>query len=218
MDVYPIVHLVRDVFIKIFGSHTVNAHPVLGVLPTFGDPQAERSNSIIFISRKAPMFVQYIYQFAHELCHFMIPGDVCKSYRWFEETLCQMMSWYALKSLYCSRSERTTLLYPGLYAAIPDYVKSVQADRVPIKGRSLSDFIRLNLPHLQAECYDRSMNRAVAYEIYPLFLNTPDLWKIVPSLHTLTDDTSLPDALAGLCRTLDVEKSRCDQFIKSLTE
>lgn len=209
---------VRDVFTEIFGSRTVNAHPCLGVLPTIGNPQAERANYIIFISRKAPLYIQYIYQFSHELCHFMVPDEVCKSYRWFEETLCQMMSWYTLKALYCSRSKRKTLLYPGLYADIPGYIKRNQSDRTPVEDMSLSDFIRSNLLHLQAECYDRPMNRAIACELYPLFLKTPGLWKIVPALHTLTDDMSLPEALECIGLTLDVEKSRRDEFIKRLTE
>ena len=208
---------VRYAFIEIFGPHTVNAHPVLGVLPAISGPQTERPNSIIFISGKAPMYVQYIYQFAHELCHFMVPGEVCKSYRWFEETLCQMMSLYTLKFLYCSRSERTAL-YPGLYAAIPGYIKMIQSDRTPIKDMSLSEFIRFNLLHLQAECYDRPMNRAIACELYPLFLKTPELWKIVPSLHTLTDDMTLAAGIKSLLGTIGVEEPGGNQLMKRLTE
>lgn len=209
---------VREVFIETFGPHIVNSHPVLGVLPTCGDPQTERPNSIIFLSEKASQCIQYIYQFAHELCHFMVPGDVCQSYRWLEETLCQMMSWYAMKFLYCSRSNRTTYLYRGLYAAIPCFIARNQSDRTIIKDMSLSDFVSSNLAYLRVQCYDRTMNRAIAYEMYPLFLETPSLWRMVPSLHTLTDDMPLKEALTCLWRTLNVEKSRWDKLTQRLTE
>ena len=208
---------IRDVFTDIFGDYTVNAHPVLGVLPTQGNPQTERANSIIFISKNAT-YIQIIYQFSHELCHFMIPGEVSKSYRWFEETLCQIMSWYAMKFLYCSRFTRTTGLYSGLSQAIPKYIAKEQTDRVSTGGLTLSHFIRKNLNYLHLNCYDRRMNRAIAYEMYPLFLETPGLWGVVPFLHSLTDEMSLSDALTGLCRTIDVEESRRDQFIQRLTE
>lgn len=215
--VAKILFEVRYVFIETFGTHTVNSHPVLGVLPTRGDPQTERSNSIIFISQKAPQYIHYIYQFAHELCHFMVPGEVCQSFRWFEETICQMMSWYAMKFLYCFRSKRAPL-YPGLYDAIPRFIRDTQASRTPIKGQSLSDFIRSNLSHLQTDCYDRPMNRAIGHELYPMFCETPDLWKIVPYLNTLTDDMLLVEWIAGLLGTIGVEKSRGYQLIKVLTK
>lgn len=215
-----VLNEVRNVFIEIFRQDTVNSHPILGVLPTVGFPQTERKNSIIFISSMGMRCNQHIYQFAHELCHFMIPENVCEKYRWFEETVCQMMSWYTMDKIYESRIKRPLQLpeFEVFYKQMPQYIKDDQRGRIIMNGKSLSIFIRENLQYLQKTYDDRPMNKAIAYDLYPLFLETPDLWKIVPILHTLTDNMSLPDAINSLFRSIDAEKSRCDQLIQRLTE
>ena len=211
---------VRRIFVDTFGPDVVYAHPVLGVLPTVWNPQTERANFIIFLSSMGMRCNQHIYQFSHELCHFMVPEKVCEKYRWFEETLCQMMSWYAMNRIYEDRDSHPIPLhkFDEFYKEMPQYIENDQRDRISLKGMSLSAFVREHLQYLQKICYDRPMNSAIAYELYPLFLKTPKLWKIVPSLHTLTDDMPLPDALKCLCRTIDVEKSGRDQLINRLTE
>lgn len=146
----------------------------------------------------------------------MVPEKVCQKYRWFEETLCQLMSWYAMNRIYESRTDHPLPQLDKFYSQMPDYINDDQRTRAPLAGVPLPTFIQTNLQHLQANCYNRAMNRTIAYELYPLFLKNPGLWKIIPSLHTLTNDMSLSDALNRLCRTLNSKESGSDQLIKWL--
>ncbi len=74
---------VQQVFLNTFGAAVVNAHPVLAVLPTNDNPVTFREYSIIFLSANGAFYNQYIYQFSHELCHFMVSNNVCMPFRWF---------------------------------------------------------------------------------------------------------------------------------------
>ena len=217
-DIACVLNEVRHVFIETFGPNTVNAHPVLGVLPTNEDPQTQRTNAIIFLSSTGLYYNQHIYQFAHELCHFMIPKEVCESYRWLEESLCEAMSWYAMDRIYRSRDDRYLPQLRKLYPNMPNYIKERQKERISLDGVPLSAFIRTNLAYLQKGPYNRPMNKAIAYELYPLFSEDPELWKIIPVFHTLTDNMSLPDGLRHLSLSFGIEKYRCDQFMKRLLE
>lgn len=94
---------VRQVFVNTFGQETVNSHPLLAVLPSRDGPVTYRKHAIIFLSATGAYYNQFIYQFSHELCHFMIDSEVCAPFRWFEETLCEAMSWYVLDQVYLMR-------------------------------------------------------------------------------------------------------------------
>ncbi len=191
---------VRRMFIDIFGADTVNSHPVLGVLYSSGVPQTQRENALIFLASSGLYYLNHIYQFAHELCHFMVPGNVCPPYRWLEETLCQMMSWYVLQKLSETPAGAGVPQLASLYDRMLPYVEQSQRAHCEIgSGCSLSEYISANLSHLRRDPYDRDMNSAIALGIYPLFLDRPELWKIVPFLDKLRGDMRLPDAVNFAC-------------------
>lgn len=220
IDVYAanVFAEVRGVFIDIFGLQLVEAHPLLTVVQDQDGPITFRKHHLIFLSSKGLYHLQHIYQFSHELCHFMVPDEVCKTYRWFEEMLCEAMSWYSLWMI-----ERRGKVSPirelgPLYSTISEYIANSQSKRICLSNQPLSSFVSNNLPHLRTNCYNGAVNATIAYEVFPMLQEHPELWKIVPHLHTLTDDMPLSDALWHLFRMADVAEAVGDQLIKRLTE
>lgn len=190
---------VRKTFEMIFDQSLVNSHQVLSVFPATNCRQTIRPHRIIFISSVDPTFLQLIYQFSHELCHFMIPRDVCDKYRWLEETLAQMMSWYSMLHIYQSRETAPCKSLESSYGKMMEYIENDRAKRDNLHGFSVSEFVSANLSRLQANCYNRPMNAAIAHEIYDLFCEHDVLWKIVPFLDQLRPDMALIGALRTLC-------------------
>lgn len=203
-DQFPAWHVaialseVRRAFLQIFGNEVVSKHPLLSVVYNEEGPVCFSGQTLIFLSASHDVTLfQHMYQFSHELCHFMVNGKVCESYRWFEETLCTMMSWYALLSIYRSRDTAPCKVLSANYDKMPRYLNR-DIKRARLEGMPISEFVRGNLEHLQKECYDRPMNAAIAHELFPLFIKNPELWGIVPFLGQIKEGALLNDALGSL--------------------
>lgn len=215
-----VLALVRREFIGIFGAEIVAAHPELTVQHRFSDkPQTIRPQNLIYLSSCDAFYLQHIYQFSHELCHFMVPGEVCAPYRWFEETLCEMMSWFILWRI--SRHPASAHIYelgPLYGEPIQTYLFNCFEERYKTENEPISAYVSANLPYLRAKCYDRKMNAAVAYAMFPMFCKYPELWGIVPHLGKLSADVSLDQALDFLCLAASVEEPRRDQLRQLLCQ
>lgn len=186
-----VLHAVKQEFEDIFGAELVNSHATLAVLPTINGPVTVRKNHLIFLSSGGTRYIQLIYQFAHELCHFMVPDDVCKPYRWFEETLCEAMSWFILQKIYTEQTTRPVSQLLTSYQSMPSYIKNSMNKRISLNDKPLPTVLDARLPQLREDCYIRELNAAIAYEIFPLFWENPDLWKIVPVLNKLQEENDL---------------------------
>lgn len=207
---------VRQVFVNTFGQETVNSHPLLAVLPSRDGPVTYRKHAIIFLSATGAYYNQFIYQFSHELCHFMIDSEVCAPFRWFEETLCEAMSWYVLDQVYLMRDSSPLSEMECLYPTIKSYIENSMEKRIKLKGCPLSIFIKNNQPYLQHEPYDRNANAAVAYALFPLLQRHPELWKIVPYMNKLNADMDLRSALDTLFLHAQLHGATTDEFIQAL--
>jgi len=213
-----VLNEVREVFINIFGRETVDSHPLLAVVATDDYPITFYEYHLIALSSKGNFYCQHIYQFAHELCHFMVAGVICESYRWFEETLCEMMSWYVLLMIYERRKFAPLVKLEPLYNGIEKYVLKCQSKRVEVGSQLLPVFVSKQIPYLRKNCYNRVINSTIGYGIFPLFQAYQELWNIVLFLNTLTDDMPLRDALDTLLSAADVIESRGNQLKKRLSE
>lgn len=187
------------VFAKVFGEDMINAHPVLSVLHCDDGPITYRENTLIFLSSRGRYYNNHIYQFAHELCHFMVTGNTVNEYRWLDETLAQMMSWYTINAIYESRYERNLKQLSTLYETMLSYINDDMRDLDDLHGESIAEYIQRNLAYLRKNWVDRRKNRTIACEIYPLFCEHDVLWKIVPFLDQLRPDMTLIGALRTLC-------------------
>lgn len=214
-----VLTLIRREFISIFGLDVVASHPFLTVRYRANEePETFRPQNLIYLSSSDAYYLQHIYQFSHELCHFMVPAEVCPPFRWFEETLCQAMSWYILQRIYDMGSNDPLPWLNDLCLKCPDYISNSKSDRMPLAPSPLSVFVAQHLPYLQTECYDRKMNSAIAYEIYPLLEEYPSLWRIVPYLAQLQPNMSLSSAILFLLQEAGAEKPGGHQLLHRLCQ
>ena len=217
-NIAHVLNEVRTVFLDVFGNDIVNSHKILSVISTEDMPITFREYNLIFLSSKGLFFNQHIYQFSHELCHFMVPGEVCESYRWLEETLCEIMSWHTLFKI-ADRKDSAPLVELGpLYDEMKNYAAERQAERVIVESQLFPALLARQLPNLQKNCYNRVLNSTIGYEIFPIFNAYPDLWRIVLHLQTLTDNMSLPYAIDTLCRAAGVVEAGWNQIKQRLLE
>ena len=217
-DIASVLDEVRWVFSETFEPETIKAHPILSVLHCEDGPITYRKRMLIFLSSRGTYYINHIYQFAHELCHFMVTEDTVDEYRWLNETLCQMMSWYAMNYIYESRNDRKLEQLSSLYEKMPSYINDVMEDRDDLHGESIAKYIQQNLTHLQNSGEDRRKNNTIAYEIYPLFREHTELWKIVPFLDQLKSGMTLPDALRTLCNAANIPSDVLDLLTQRLCE
>ena len=163
-------------------------------------PETLRSQKIIYLTSEPDYWANTCYQLAHEMCHYMIPGDVVSTLRWLEESICELASCYFLLefSKYWKRlgvsitSSRTGAPY---YLALEEYVKNTLEK---IHSLNLNSFCSQSpeiLQTLEKFCYCRETNRNIALRLLPIFQHFPEVWHAVPLLSELNASQPLLDAL-----------------------
>lgn len=203
-------------FEGIFGKNVLFRYPRLTVRNSLDTPQCFSEVETINLSTEGNFPQQHIYQFAHELCHFVIHQPVCAHYRWLEETLCELMSWCVLSWIYANRVSAPLSTMNGIYDSIPRYISNSRQDRLDLGGFPLHLFVAKNLTHLRSDCYDRRLNRSIANELFPLFLTHPELWQIVFRLPYLSNTVSLYTALHFICDMSGTSKDLRNDLVRLL--
>ncbi|SMF11479.1 hypothetical protein [Pseudogulbenkiania subflava] len=152
---------------------------------------------LVRLSAKDRRWSQFVYQFAHELCHIMSnyeanvgAENTTKYNQWFEETLCETASLYALKSM--AVTWETSAPYPNWrdYApAMRDYAEQFTREehRQLPAGTTLAAWLRENEGKLRSDPYLRDKNEVVASLLLPLFEKNPEEWA---TLHYLNLDSA----------------------------
>ncbi len=137
---------------------------------------------------------EYVYEFAHELCHIMSNYDAHggldsrKYNQWFEETLCETASLHTLRSLAVAWESAPPR--PGWerhardLGAFAELLINEGHRQLP-EGVPLAAWLRENEETLRNDPYLREKNETVAKLLLPLFENDPEG---VASLHYLNLD------------------------------
>lgn len=167
---------------------------------------------------------RYAYQFAHEYCHIRTnyrPGG--SRYSWFEESICEVASHYALKKM--ARSWKTEPPYKNW----TDYAKELllysQSNIIKQKyGKSgqdsfsswISDKRKLwdnNYYNVHTE--HRDDYKRIAYKILPYFEQNPELWNAMTywNLWDLNDNDTIDDAFEKWVSVLPQDKVIVSQKI-----
>lgn len=189
----PSIVEVKRQFDLIFGSDYVNSCKNIIILHHKDGPECFKSDNLIALSDDIGNCCEFVFEFSHELCHFMKAEiTVCDKYRWLEEVLCQLMSIYILEKISENQDLPESLLTER--RKIPQYIQLIQKNATPFSS-SLSSFVAAHLKFLEKNRYRREDNRAILFSILPLFRQFPQLWKIVPHLHEAKQDFDLASAL-----------------------
>ena len=132
------------------------------------------------LSARDTYWCQYVYQFAHELCHVMINFDRHRAHkhRWFSEALCELASLFVLHRLGDAWIEDPPDGVAEAAAYAPNFATYAQrvAGRHPRPG-DLSGWLADHLPDLEADPYRRELNGVLAVSLLQPFLDDPSLWR-----------------------------------------
>jgi len=168
------------------------------VLPCGNEPISYRGMNLIGITARGRDWKRYAYEFAHELCHLTIPGAVAQSFRWFEESLCELASVFFMYEM-----AKVWAISPP-YPNWKDYASelSKHSDKVinekPMQipsNLTFSKFFEEKMEFLSTHCYERDVNCLCAKHLLPIFTETPSLWQDVPTLVKWKQGTNFMDAL-----------------------
>lgn len=141
----------------------------------------------------------YVFEFAHELCHLMsnfdanIDGSPRRHNQWFEESLCEAASLYALESL-ASKWERNPAEsgLPGQAAKLRSFFNlliSEEHRQLPPQVHP-AGWLSANEGHLRSDPYQREKNDLVAKLLLPLFRSNPNNWDAIGYLNLDPADPS----------------------------
>ena len=127
---------------------------------------------------------QFVYQFAHELCHVLTNFDRCIGHRhkWFEESLCELASLYALRraseTWAAGHLESSGLLRPVEFATNHrTYAAGIAAAYVSPAAVDLPRWLNENIAALEANPVLRDLNGVVAVALLEPFQRRPALWR-----------------------------------------
>ena len=132
------------------------------------------------LSARDTYWCQYVYQFAHELCHVMINFDRHRAHkhRWFSEALCELASLVRLAPPGGGVAEDPPDGVAEAAAFAPNF--ATYATRVAERYSRPGDLPRWladHLPGLEADPYGRDGNGVLAVDPAATVLENPSLWR-----------------------------------------
>jgi hypothetical protein len=164
----------------------------------------------IGLTAQGTYWAQFAFQFAHEFCHALaghsndwhkplIRGR--KPNHWLEESLCEMASLFALRSM--AKSWEDAPPYPNWKSFAP-HLSEYAADRIEQSRKELpadesfTNWLAINEPAMRKNPVLREKNEVVAVRLLPLFESTPSGWESVTfyNLARLNPNQSLSQRLA----------------------
>ena len=132
---------------------------------------------------------QYAYQFAHEFCHVISKHDNLKENpnNWFHEAICELASAFTLRCM--GERWRTDPPYPRWADYADKLVEYSHRQQSRLKGKlpdgvSLHSWLLDNEDVLREDQYQREKNAVVAYQLLPIFEDTPTGWNVVRNFPT----------------------------------
>lgn len=144
----------------------------------------DRKEIVLKLDTGKTYWSQYAYQFAHEFCHILCgyrDGDA--SNKWFEETLCETASLYAMREMARTWKEKPPYKHWADYRdALRNYADDVVRKRKEIaelQRLGLPDFYRRHEAELRKTSTNRELNGTMATVLLRLFEEEPGRWEAV---------------------------------------
>ena len=145
---------------------------------------------------------RWTYQFAHEYCHHLINGPMSggiKGLLWFEETMCDLSSIFHLRRLIalCDVFQINSLLQYKIYA------RSCLHANLGTVQENCQEYLKQHMVELEQPVYHREIYSNLSATMLPLFVENPNLWKMILHIGDSRRWTSLEDLFVHLHRTSD---------------
>lgn len=165
------------------------------------NPMCFKTKKIIFLTCSSDLWCRAAYQFAHELCHYMIPNEVCTNLRWLEESICELASSYFLPQISTlwkmQNNKFKTVNNKPYYPCFTEYINKNSKKATPFDLSQLANSEQTSsiLQKLINNCEIRDKNLHIANNLLPIFQKHPETWEAIPLLGDIPSDLSLKDSL-----------------------
>ncbi len=179
-----LVEAVKKTFEQWFGYDYVNSKGVLIVnhASVEGCPVCWHTYEMIGLNINGEFWCQFIYQFAHELCHLMtydskeaiIPSEIM----WLLETICEASSFCTLAVLAKQWQDKPVIFEdPSYFTSIEKYYAGLIESIPDLSNDELISCFLKNVEYLRTNSTDRELNKVFAKKLHNLLLDTPLYWK-----------------------------------------
>jgi hypothetical protein len=198
IDVLAVLQSVADVYAETYGNEYISRLDLHTVITKslYEYPMLLSDLSAIWLSASNRSWARYMFQFSHELYHYIgDDGDADDRHQWFEEAIAAMHSLYVLDIL--AEEWETDAPYDNWidYApAIRDYYDNLLNDNdYGIYGFELAQYYKANRESLEENPYyiikdDRRAVDALAPILYSdVFKDNTEAWEALTVLHTMED-------------------------------
>jgi hypothetical protein len=154
--------------------------------------KGENGEYIVLVNVKGSYWSQLVYQFSHEMCHVMsnydlAPNNVSRQ-QWFEESLCEAFSLFALERTAQSWKENPP--YPNWKDYAPHFIEYqrnqiAQAYRKLPEGMKFPKWYQQYRKILSDDPYaqGRDLDELVSNHLLPVFAANPDGWRAINYLN-----------------------------------
>lgn len=144
----------------------------------------DRKEIVLRLDTEKTLWSQYAYQFAHEFCHILCgfrEGNA--NNKWFEETLCETASLYAMREMAKSWKEKPPYRNWADYRdSLRSYSDDVVLKRKGVESilhRGLAAYYREHEMELQQKSTDRELNGSMAVVLLRMFEEDPSRWEAI---------------------------------------
>jgi hypothetical protein len=160
---------------------------------------------------------QYVYQFAHEFCHILCGfDDDWKGNLWFEESLCETASLFALRRLAEVWAKKAPYENWRSYAPrFNEYAQDVMDRRVNLPDSRMAGFYQRHRAELEKNPVDRELNGTVSLFLLRQIETAPSLWESLTWLNSApsVQGESFP---AYLQKWRNAAPAHCRGFIETI--
>lgn len=145
-----------------------------------------RREIVMDLDSEGNLWCQFVYQFAHEFCHVLAGFDQDgTSNLWFEESLCEAASLFALRNL--AQQWRTAPPYPNwksYVSSLETYAQMVIKSRERIGNGRLPEFYLQHAAELRNQPTNRALNGAISLVLLKMLEQSPASWEAVSWLNS----------------------------------
>ncbi|MFW6161226.1 MAG: hypothetical protein ACODAJ_00565 [Planctomycetota bacterium] len=188
-DIHDVQHVLRSAAQPLWRHFPERRLPPIIVAPRGGPIVWHRrgldGEYYVQLNTGGTYWAQYAYQFAHEFCHILAGYEPTeKANKWFEESLCELASLYALRRM--AETWRVQPPYPN-WRGFAKHLRAYANDRIRKSqlpdDTTLAAWYRANKAALRKEPCDRARNNVVAVALLPLFEAEPQHWAALEDLN-----------------------------------
>ena len=160
--------------------------PIEDNVPRVLDRDSPNDPYIIRLTARDTAWDQYAYQFAHEFCHVLSNYQQLEN-NWFHEAICELASAFTLRRM--GEQWRSNPPFREWLSYADKLIEYSHRQQSRLKGKlpddiSLHSWLLDSEDVLREDEYQRKKNAVVAYQLLPIFEDTPTGWNVVRNFPT----------------------------------